>query len=157
MVAAVGIELHLHLAGGRCAGAGILHVLDDMARPAAVGHKRNHSLAGEVLLMEESLDCRGHSVPPGRGAHGNHIVVGGIHGQRLQFRLIAAVDLALALIDHLIVAAGIGNSRVDLEQIAAGNILQLLGDAFGVAVRPGIINNQQFFHGRLSFIMISAA
>ena len=61
MVAAVGIELHLHLAGGRCAGAGSLHVLDDMARPAAVGHKRNHSLAGEVLLMEESLDCRVHT------------------------------------------------------------------------------------------------
>ena len=157
MIAAVGIKLHLYLAGDLCAGAGIFHVLDDMARPAAVGHERNHGLAGEVLLVEEGLDRRGHGVPPGRGSHGDHIIVGGVHSQRLQLRLIAAVDFALTLIDHLIVAAGIGNSRVDLEQVAADNILQLLGNAFGVAIRSGIINDQQFFHGRCSFILMPAA
>ena len=64
MVAAVGIELHLHLAGSLCAGAGFFHIIDDMTRPAAVGHKRNHGLSGEVLSMEEGLDCRSHGVPP---------------------------------------------------------------------------------------------
>ena len=157
MVAAVGIELHLHLTGSLCTGTSLFHILDDMARPAAISHKRDHSLAGEILPVEEGLDRGGHGVPPGRSAHGNHIVVGRVYGQRLQLRFIAAVDLALALIDHFIVAAGIGNSCVDFEQVAAGNALQLLGDALSVAVRPGIINDQQFFHGGLSFVMIPAA
>ena len=70
---------------------------------------------------------------------------------------IAAVDFALTLIDHFVIAAGIRNGRVDLEQVTAGNTLQLLGNAFGVAIRLGIINDQQFFHGGFSFIIMPAA
>ena len=65
----------------------------------------------------------------------------------IQLRLIALIHFPLALIHHIIVAAGIGHGGIDFQKVAACNALELFGNPLRVAIGPRIINDQQLFHG----------
>lgn len=95
--------------------------------------------------MQECLDGGSHRVPPCRRADGDDVVVGDVDGKRLELRLKARVHLALALIDHIVVAAGVRHGGVEPHKIAAGDALQRFCGALGVAARLGVVNDQELF------------
>lgn len=136
MVAAVGVELHLHLAGDMRAGAGALHIFNHVTRPAAVGHEGDDGFATEVLPVQEGFHRRSHRVPPRRRTHGDDVVSGDVRAQRLELRLEATLNLALPLLHNIVIAAGIGHGGVDLQQLASGYALERFRNALGVAVLP---------------------
>ena len=96
--------------------------------------------------MQECLDGGSHRVPPRRRADGDDVVVGDVDGKRLELRLKARVHLVLALIDHIVVAAGVRHGGVEPHKIAAGDALQRFCGALGVAARLGVVNDQELFH-----------
>lgn len=55
VAAAIGIELDFHRWAKICSAAIPLHVFDDMARPAAMGHKRNDRLLLPVLAFQKDF------------------------------------------------------------------------------------------------------
>lgn len=75
VIPAGGVELHFHVTGKFRTGTCFFHVLDDVARLAAVGHEWNNGFAAPVLAVQEGQDSRSHGIPPGRGSHGDDIVV----------------------------------------------------------------------------------
>jgi len=134
MVAAGGVKFHLHIVSNLGARAGGSNIHQHMARLSTMGLKRHNNFSAPVLLVQKCKNCGSHGVPPGRRANGDYIIVPNINIQRFDLRLVTALYFLLALLNYIIIAAGIGHHRLDLHHVRSGSLLERLGNPFCVAV-----------------------
>ena len=127
----------------RGCGAGFGNVGRCVPQPAAVRGKWIDHFAGKVTALEQCPHCWCVGVPPDRRAQYHSIVIFQVCGNGFQLRRKTAVDFPLSLLDHVVVAAGVGCCDFDFAEVTAGFLLYQLGDLAGVAA-VGVKQNQQF-------------
>lgn len=97
------VEVHVEARFHVRARAQRRHVLERAAKPAAVRGEGVDGLATEVVRGQERARGRGAGVPPDGRAEHDRIVAVKVDVHRLELRQEAALDLLLALRDHIVI------------------------------------------------------
>lgn len=140
LTAASRIELYRQRRTERRAPAGLFHIFQRMAGPAAVGLEKDDLLAAEIMIRQKRLDRRRHRIPPSRRTYGNDVIIRRIIRQGLNFRHEAAVHFPLALSHNIVISAFIGMKRFNSFHVSAGSPLQLSRNLRGIPIAPTILN-----------------
>ena len=100
---------------------------------AAVGEERDYGLAHEVGGSQETRSRGRNRAEPVRGADEDNVVLFEVNRFIRELRMDAALNLFLGLRQTCVVVLRIGVLRLDLDELAAGCFLNLLGEILGVA------------------------